>query len=202
MQGNSHIRLGRQLADQFEITGIARAAFLYGNIQPDLAVPSHLGEDTGRRLDGHNFKTASVRVMALFYRLRYGCVGAQDYFLLGKLCHYAADCFTWAHNEDYPGTLSAHVSYEHRLDKMLRDKAALSVMTPDELDELSLPEFFFRAHQLYSRRQPGLERDLLFIRMVTSQIVAVLGEGAFLQECKAARQTVSQIDGSFSARLI
>ena len=191
MQGNSHIRLGRQLAQQFGITGIERAAFLYGNIQPDLAVPSHLAEESGRRLDGHGFKTASVRALALFYRLRYGCDGAQDFFLLGKLCHYAADCFTWAHNADYPGTLSAHVSYEHQLDRRLREMPQKTIQLPKELDGLSLPEFFFRAHQLYSCCEPGLERDALFIQMVTERIVAVLGEGAVLQHCKTARQTVS-----------
>lgn len=195
MQGNTHIRLGRMLADAFGITGIERAAFLYGNIQPDLAVPSHLGEKTGHRMDGHNFGTASVRVMALFYRLRYGCEGASDYFLLGKLCHYAADCFTWAHNENYPGTLSAHVSYEHRLDKLMRTKIFQPVV-PDELDGLSLPEFFFRAHQMYNKCQPGLERDAFFIRMVTGQIVGgFVEENEFLPECKVAGQTVRQIDG-------
>ena len=54
-----------------------------------------------------------------------------------------------------------------------------------------LAEFFFRAHQLYSCCEPGLERDALFIQMVTKRIVAVLGEGAVLQHCKTARQTVS-----------
>ena len=191
MQGNTHIRLGRMLADAFGISGIERAAFLYGNIQPDLAVPSHLGEQTARRMDGHNFSTASVRVMALFYRLRYGCEGASDYFLLGKLCHYAADCFTWAHNEDYPGTLSAHVSYEHRLDKLMRTKILQPVL-PDELDGLSLPEFFFRAHQMYMKCAPGLERDIFFIRLVTGRIVGAFAEEfGFLPECKVAKQSVS-----------
>ena len=94
-------------------------------------------------------------------------------------------------NADYPGTLSAHVSYEHQLDRRLREMPLKTIQPPKELDRLSLPEFFFRAHQLYSCCEPGLERDALFIQMVTERIVAVLGEGAVLQHCKTARQTVS-----------
>ena len=41
MQFNCHIRLGKLLSREFNIRGAAKAAFLWGNVEPDIAFTSH-----------------------------------------------------------------------------------------------------------------------------------------------------------------
>ncbi len=165
MQGSSHIKLGKILAGEYEIKGKRLAAFLWGNIEPDVAVQSHLNRDGTAPLEGHSFPAASVRVQKIYRRLKNGCETTEEYFLLGKLCHYIADCFTWAHNENYPGTLSAHVSYERHMDKAF-ENGILPVSFP-EIEALPFSEAFDAYHQVYMQITPSIVRDLSFIRAVS-----------------------------------
>lgn len=167
MQLNSHLRLGKMLAKEYKLTGAERAAFLLGNVEPDLVFTSHLCRQQ-EHLEGHSFPAASQKLLRLCWQLQDGCISTTDYFKLGKLCHYTADCFTWPHNVGYPGNLSAHVSYEQRLDKAL--KGGIPAV---ELETgLSLPEMFFAAHEQYMAQEPSIARDLQYICTVTSALAA------------------------------
>ena len=116
MQFNCHIRLGKLLSREFNIRGAAKAAFLWGNVEPDIAFTSHFCRRTAEQLEGHNYPLASRKAARLMRKLPAdGARSLKDFFRLGKICHYAADCFTWPHNPDYPGTLSAHISYEQKM---------------------------------------------------------------------------------------
>ena len=166
MQLNSHLRLGKMLAKEYKLTGAERAAFLLGNVEPDLVFTSHLCRQQ-EHLEGHSFPAASQKLMRICWQLQDGCMSTADYYKLGKLCHYAADCFTWPHNAGYPGNLSAHVSYEQRLDKALQ-----GAIPAVELESgLSLPEMFFAAHNQYMAQEPSIARDLRYICTVTEMLV-------------------------------
>ena len=163
MQGSSHIRLGKWIGAEYGMTGRKLAAFIWGNIEPDLAVPSHLGHAEGieGRLEGHSYPAAAKKAVRLYRKLENGCRTAEDYFLLGKLCHSLADSFTWAHNPDYPGTLSALISYERQMDRVMMD-GVMPVHFP-EIEAQSFPEAFASLHAVYETVSPSIVRDLSFI---------------------------------------
>lgn len=212
MQLNSHMRLGKILAREYRLAGVNRAAFLAGNVEPDLLFTTHLCKQE-EHFEGHSFPSASQKFLRLCYQLQNGCETPHDYFKLGQLCHYTADCFTWPHNPSYPGTLSAHISYEAQLDKTFRGK-----IQPVRLNgsQLSCPELFMAAHEQYMKEVPSITRDLRYILAVTGKMVhcfapqqeaeasflSHLAAAVILPECKEALQTVREIDGGPLPRLV
>ncbi len=208
MQLNCHLRLGKTLAREYGLTGAARTAFLLGNIEPDLIFTTHLCRQE-EHFEGHSYPNASQKFLRLCLQLQNGCETIHDYMKLGQLCHYAADCFTWPHNPSYPGTLSAHISYEARMDKAFHGPLPTTELGAERL---SPPELFRAAHRQYMDETPSIDRDLRYILSVTGQLVACfapqreplprLARAVSLPECKEAIQTVSELDGGPLPRLV
>lgn len=212
MQLNSHMRLGKMLAREYGLTGANRTAFLAGNVEPDLLFTTHLCKQE-EHFEGHSFPAASQKFLRLCYQLQSGCETVHDYFKLGQLCHYTADCFTWPHNPSYPGTLSAHISYETRLDKAFHGYIQSARL---DGEQLSSPELFMAAHKQYMEENPSITRDLRYILAVTGKMVECfapqqdaetsflsrLAAAVILPECKEALQTVREIDGGPLPRLV
>ena len=210
MQFNCHIRLGKLLAREYAIRGAAKAAFLWGNVEPDLAFTSHFSlRRTEEQLEGHNYPLASRKVARLMRKLpEGGAKSLKDFFRLGKICHYAADCFTWPHNPDYPGTLSAHISYEKKM-----SGAFHGYIKPEELEpekELPLSEILDAAHGRYAAEEPSIGRDLRYILAVNLKLAGalagsgevVLEELLTLPDCKETGETVREIDSDLLPRLV
>lgn len=116
MLGKSHIRLGNYLLDHYlpAIRPICARAFLLGCIQPDRNPTTYLkGSLRQQWLRGHNYKNASRFMQRISLRLeRRTSLNLFDYYTLGKLIHYTADAFTYAHNDSFCGNLSKHRNYE------------------------------------------------------------------------------------------
>ena len=210
MQLNCHLRLGKLLARELGIRGAAKAAFLWGNVEPDIAFTSHLCRRTAEQLEGHNFPAASRKAKRLLAKLpAAGAENLAGFFRLGKACHYLADCFTWPHNPGYPGTLSAHISYERKM-----DAAFHGYIPPEGLTEAekALPAdgLFETLHARYAETDPSIGRDLRFILAVTLAAAAdYAGTGEIslsrmltLPDCKESGETVREIDGGALPRLV
>ena len=173
MQLSTHLRLALRLADKLALSGASRAAFLYGNIHPDLFLPTHLTRKPHEHLEGHSFDFAGKKVLRLIEELKTAALSADTCYRLGKLCHYTADCFTWPHNPGYPGSLSAHISYESILDKRFADMQTKPCDLPAKI---TAPEaFFLDAHTAYLKEEPSLYRDLSYILAVTERLAFSVG---------------------------
>ena len=209
MQFNCHIRLGKLLSREFNIRGAAKAAFLWGNVEPDIAFTSHFCRRTAEQLEGHNYPLASRKAARLMRKLPAdGARSLKDFFRLGKICHYAADCFTWPHNPDYPGTLSAHISYEQKM-----SAAFHGYIPPDGLEaekDLLVSEILDAAHIRYAAEDPSIARDLRFILAIGLKLAGAyagsgevaLDEMLTLPDCKEPDETVREIDSELLPRLI
>ena len=210
MQLNCHLRLGKLLARELGIRGAAKAAFLWGNVEPDIAFTSHFCRRTAEQLEGHNFLPASRKVKRLMDRLAgTGAESPAGFFRLGKICHYLADCFTWPHNPGYPGTLSAHISYERKMDAAFHGYIPPERLTSAE-QALPVDGLLEALHARYTETDPSIGRDLRFILAVTlAAAAAFAGTGAVslaqtltLPDCKESGETVREIDGGALPRLV
>lgn len=119
MQGRSHKYLASHLVDKY-MTSLPKRhvrAFLIGCIQPDRNITTYLkGSIRSTWLRGHNWNNAKRFMARICARLeKKSPCGILDYYALGKLIHYTADSFTYAHNDHFQDNLRRHKEYEKLL---------------------------------------------------------------------------------------
>jgi hypothetical protein len=100
-----------------------RWALIVGSVIPDIAVFTYFrGSLSGRKLKGHNYENTCGIIGDLIETIsdsdKYGI---KRYFEIGKLLHYSADSFTYAHNLSFTGTLGEHRAYEMELHERLNE---------------------------------------------------------------------------------
>lgn len=119
MRGKSHQSLGLRLTREFpENTKKTHIrAFLLGCIEPDRNPLTYLkGSLRSQWLRGHNYENARHYMHRISARLEQKQNwNLLDWYTLGKLIHYTADAFTYAHNNTCPADLEVHREYEVRL---------------------------------------------------------------------------------------
>ena len=118
MNMRSHLALAVYLSERLDLRSFA---FIFGNVQPDLAVYSYLkGSTSGRKAHGHDYRNMLPRIVSVLSKLEQGKgEGIVHSYRLGKLMHYIADSFTFPHNEIFRGSLRAHIHYEDDLEIVL-----------------------------------------------------------------------------------
>lgn len=116
MRGQSHRCLGKYLAKHYlsDVPDRYIKAFQFGCIEPDRNPITYLkGSVRCQWLRGHNYRNARRFMRKISWRLENKkSFNLYDYYSLGKLVHYTADAFTYAHNSDFPVQLSNHMEYE------------------------------------------------------------------------------------------
>ena len=187
MRGESHIRLGLFLADHY-LKGapvLCRRAFLLGCIQPDRNPASYLkGSLRCRWFRGHNFENAEPAIARFVRRLcKKDALGLWDYYTAGKLIHYTADAFTYAHNAAFSGSLKMHLAYETDLQHCFLSFLEASPGIPQAVS-LPLWDLIPAWHWEYLRQGPGVDCDCRFIFSVCCQMTEGLFSRSHLQNMK------------------
>ncbi len=164
-----------------------RWALIVGSVIPDIAVFTYLrGSLSGEKLKGHNYENTSHIIGSLIdniYRNRK--YGVRRYFEIGKLLHYSADSFTYAHNSSFTGTISEHRAYEmelhERLDEAMRsgeeDEALeLEIHNDDGFykNAADMNEKLKRLHNDYSALIPDSQNDCRYIMYVLGYLYGSL----------------------------
>lgn len=165
MRGESHRALGRFILDIYLPAAhpMQRKAFLLGCIEPDRNPISYCkGSIRAQWLRGHNYNNALRFMRRLINRLqRKTHWNLWDYYSLGKLIHYTADAFTYAHNKQFPDDLYQHHLYEVELQQQfllfLNTPSCAFMELPDTGSEL-LPAL----HTAYINAEAGYETDIRF----------------------------------------
>ena len=162
----------------FLLRGISvrRIAFIFGSIEPDIALPTYLkGSFHGRKLHGHDYDNMIVRIQHVLEKLREGRgSGIVQSYRLGKLMHYIADSFTFPHNRSFSGTLREHMLYEDGLEEVLR-KSLKEGLIPLQQDEESPDHCYIsRKHDEYMKAENTMEADAFYIGSVSSAVACAL----------------------------
>ena len=176
MRGRSHSCLGQYLIHHhMPHTGIFRQkAFLFGCIQPDRNPLTYLkGSLRYRWLRGHNYDNAKWFLHRIARRLEgRKALSLWDYYTLGKLIHYTADAFTYAHNEGFPHSLSGHRKYEKELQEHFLHYLRQHPV-PEIISTGSIMETIRQYHQAYRTQPPGISTDCIFSLQTCCSIMAV-----------------------------
>ena len=182
MRRDSHRQLGQFLADKC-LEGRSRlcvSAFKFGCIEPDINPATYIkGSRKIQRLRGHNFRNAESYMRRSAEKLEEkGVRGVLSHYRMGKLVHYITDGFTFAHNDDFPGTLKEHSRYEHGLNSYFLEY--LRTREHDQRpDMFPLPAFSLiqRRHREYSLRPSDMAKDAEYAVSTALQVVADLIQG-------------------------
>ena len=173
MNFRSHLMLSLQLLDSLSV---CKAAFLFGSVEPDIAVLTYLkGSIHGRRLHGHDYRNMKPRICHILSRIPLQKpFGIIQSYRLGKLLHYIADSFTLPHNETFIGTIKEHMLYEDLLEETLRACLAglqdeVAVICPG-----SIAGYIFQAHDEYIAAPQSADADASYIIAVSSAVACAL----------------------------
>ena len=176
MQKRSHTLLARTLLEQtcgFPKRRFA-TAFLLGSFQPDCNPLSYLkGWRQGRLLMGHNYSNSHRYIRRRIRRLqKTNRWNLWHYYTLGKLTHYLADAFTFAHNENGPATPADHHRYETLLREQLpiRLSGRLRPAVPHRDPAAALDAL----HRKYRLSASFLQRDIDYIWEAAAMVTVSL----------------------------
>lgn len=177
MRGKSHRYLGKYLADRF-MTGVPERyvrAFLIGCVEPDRNPVTYLkGSFRCQWLRGHNYRNARRFMRRISWRLeKKDHLKLFDYYTLGKLIHYTADAFTYAHNDTFPTNLSDHREYEAALQdhflQYLQDDPQVNPQTAR-----TIMEAIHSYHREYCQQPANIRTDSRFALNACCCVLAVL----------------------------
>ena len=155
MISKDHRLLGRFLARQIKNTSpLAIHLFVTGCVFPDHNPLTYLrGVCMGHPLKTHFLFLSYPEIIRLCNKLENRKrLYLWDYYSLGALVHYAADAFTFPHNEHYTGSMLEHAEYEHNelhpvFEQYLREDFYMEGQR--EYDRQSLGSLFSQMHDSY-----------------------------------------------------
>lgn len=177
MRGKSHISLGHYLINRYlsHLPVRYHSAFLLGCIEPDRNPTTYLkGSLRCQWLRGHNYRNARRFMRRISMRLEQKkSLNMLDYYTLGKLIHYTADAFTFAHNETFPEKLSDHRTYEEHLQNHFLSYIHENPPVDIRLAH-SIMEGISSYHREYSSEQTDIHRDSQFALQACCCVLAVL----------------------------
>lgn len=177
MRGKSHICIGKYLIRHYlaDIPQARKSAFLFGCIQPDRNPATYLkGSLRAQWLRGHNYSNAWRFMCRISRRLeKKKSLNLFDYYTLGKLIHYTADAFTYAHNDHFPASLSDHREYEIQLQnhflEYIGQNPEISVASA-----ASIMEGIAAYHHRYRSHHTNVHRDSRYALQACCFVLAIL----------------------------
>ena len=177
MRGKSHICLGQYLIEHYmkHAGELRQKVFLFGCVQPDRNPFTYLkGSLRCRWLQGHNYGNAERFLGRIIRRLeRRKFLRIRDYYTLGKLVHYTADAFTYAHNEGFPSGLSGHREYERALQECFLTYLR-QADKPDAACTGSAMDIIKDLHESYTLQMGSMHTDCVFALQACCRILTAL----------------------------
>ncbi len=149
-------------------------AFIYGNIEPDINYVTYLhGFLHHHPFRGHNFTNITPTLLKMLEQDAGKLLTVRQCYRLGKCCHYAADIFTFPHNEEFPGNMRDHIRYELDLHahwgEVLRGYQPCLHSSP--LNGKELGEAILALHSEYVCQQGGPAVDCEYILTATKLLL-------------------------------
>ncbi len=118
MQTEDHHALAKAMTKNLNISKWKRAAFLFGNIEPDFNRISYMGHKKEHFGNGHSYECRKKQIFKIFdgpYR-----DSIWWWYRTGKAFHYLTDSFSRPHNPEFGYHSAAHVKYEIGLHEIFR----------------------------------------------------------------------------------
>ncbi|MDD3541634.1 MAG: zinc dependent phospholipase C family protein [Petrimonas sp.] len=176
MQTKDHLALGHFLLDISDCKELHkyRRAFLMGCVEPDYNMASYArGMKGHRKFRGHNAGNSLAHIEKCLSGIQTnGLQSAWDFFKLGNMLHYAADAFTWPHNEFWRKSLVQHAVYEAKLHERFTQALNTGSERIESLYSASLQQYFESAHDDYRNARHDMKTDCQYIIRVCKTMLA------------------------------
>lgn len=177
IKAQSHYALGRYLSKNYlqNIPANYIRAFHLGCIEPDKNPTTYLkGSIRSHFLRGHNWESSQRYMHRIARRLeRRKKLRLTDYYTLGKLVHYTADAFTYAHNSTFSDGLPAHRQYETNLQQYFLSYLPQAKPHTPRIRS-GIMDTIRKYHREYSSDCANIQRDSKYCITVTSMVMAAL----------------------------
>ena len=183
---NLALSLLRTESEKRHISCLRKAAFLLGNMEPDMNLISYFRGFFGHtRMRGHNYGNVCRCMRRLLHRLMdHPSDSLWHSFTCGVLLHYVADSFTWPHNDGFEGDLRDHVSYEGRLhelwkrcdwkgDRYRHDDLFLERIADRNAGPEALYDYLTDMHERFLAEREKMTDDLVYIAHMTGELCSV-----------------------------
>lgn len=168
MRTLTHYHFAKTLLPLLPPIPALKPAFLFGCVEPDINLLSHLDLDKQKKtahLHGHNHPYLDQRILRLIEKLTLNPNITPLYaFRLGVLLHYLADAFTFAHNTNFKGNFSAHNAYEKAFHRYFEKRIQ---QIPKHFWQKSQPLRYHDLRKRFLAIKPSLARDFSFILLAT-----------------------------------
>lgn len=200
MVSKDHRLLGEFLAQQMikNTSPIANRLFVAGCVFPDHNPLTYLrGLYMGHPLKTHFLFLSYPEILRLCDKLENRKkLYIWDYYTLGALLHYAADAFTFPHNEHYTGNMLEHASYEHNelhqtFEQYLTREFNIDMYTTDSTQALG--STFAELHDSYMEAEPEAICDARYICKICTIICARILEKEAVADAEDAKERCVQI---------
>jgi hypothetical protein len=134
-----------------------KKAFVLGSIAPDINVFTHI--------KGHKFKNSMSLIEKRFNKLiKREKWRSREYYKFGKIIHYLADYFTFAHNPYFSGTIRMHRAYEKELHSYFIEYLTwMRFYSMHPIPKEDVMASIIKRHKEYMNSEISVENDCRFI---------------------------------------
>ena len=191
MKFKDHKNISRYLVKSHDcrIKARNRWALIIGSVIPDIAFYTYFrGSFNGQKLKGHNYENTSGLINHLIENIESdNKFGVKRYFDIGKLLHYSADSFTFAHNSHFKGNISAHRAYEMKLHERLEEAMSNNYVGIAYKGVSDMHARIKELHDRYVLESPDCQTDCSYIMYVLRYLYLMLAiEGVSESEMTVA----------------
>lgn len=118
MKTQDHHDLARFLIRPMNISRWKKAAFCFGNIEPDYNRLSYMGRKKEHFANGHSYQCRKKQIFAFMDQPYRDSI--LWWYRAGKVFHYIGDSFSRPHNPEFGYRSAAHVKYEFGLHDLVQ----------------------------------------------------------------------------------
>lgn len=118
METKDHYALARSMTEHLNISKWKKAAFSFGNIEPDFNRFSYMGRKKEHFANGHSYQCRKPQIFEFMEKPYRDNI--LWWYRAGKTFHYLTDSFSRPHNPEFGYRSAAHVKYEIRLHDIFR----------------------------------------------------------------------------------
>ena len=160
MQTQDHHALARLMTENLNIGRWKKAAFCFGNIEPDFNRISYMGKKKEHFANGHSYQCRKKQIVDFLEKPYSGSI--LWWYRAGKAFHYLSDSFSRPHNPEFGYKSAAHVKYEIDLHDIVKRALAGNPWKIPEIDR-DLKSWLEMRHSLYMDRTKGIQDDCYYI---------------------------------------
>ncbi len=141
---------------------LSEIAFKFGSIEPDINFLTYFRKSRKEeKMRGHNYDNC-VHHMAKLARILEKCkkYGVLRSYTMGKLLHYVADGFTFAHNSSFGENIRIHREYEMKhYDRLITELEfySLKEYEPKDFEEIK------SLHNSYNMESQCVANDVKYL---------------------------------------